>query len=262
MTHIDETYLPLEGGRIFVKTWTPDAVSTKVPVLMLHDSLGCVDLWRDFPETLCERLGRTIIAYDRLGFGRSDARTGRPSLRFVEDEAEEIFPQLYTALGLGRFVLLGHSVGGGMATNIAARHSDACEALITVSAQAFVEERTVAGIARAKQHFEDPAQFARLTRYHGDKARWVLDAWTGTWLSTDFADWSLFDVLPQVTCPVLAVHGESDEYGSHRFPESIAEKASGLASALILENCGHIPHREQPEALLDAIDRFLGRLKP
>ena len=134
MTHIDETYLPLESGRIFVKTWTPDALSTKAPVLMLHDSLGCVDLWRNFPETLCERLGRTIIAYDRLGFGRSDARTGRPSLRFVEDEAEEIFPRLYTALGLGRFVLLGHSVGGGMATNIAARHSEACEALITVSA--------------------------------------------------------------------------------------------------------------------------------
>ena len=261
MTHIDETYLPLESGRIFVKTWTPDAASTKAPVLMLHDSLGCVDLWRNFPATLCERLGRKIIAYDRLGFGRSDARTGRPSLRFVEDEAEEIFPQLCTALGLGRFVLLGHSVGGGMATNIAARHSEACEALITVSAQAFVEERTVAGIARAKQQFEDPAQFARLTRYHGDKAQWVLDAWTGTWLSADFADWSLFEVLPQVTCPVLTVHGESDEYGSQRFPESIAEKASGPASALILENCGHIPHREQPEALLDAVAGFLGGLK-
>lgn len=261
MTHVDETFLLLEGGRIFVKTWTPEPASTKAPVLMLHDSLGCVDLWRSFPEALGERLGRKIIAYDRLGFGRSDARTGRPSLRFVEEEAEEIFPQLYTALRLRRFLLLGHSVGGGMAANIAARHPEACEALITVSAQAFVEERTLAGIARAKRQFEDPAQFARLTRYHGGKAQWVLDAWTGTWLSSAFADWSLFDVLPQVTCPVLAVHGESDEYGSERFPLSIAEAAGGRSSALILENCGHIPHREQPAALLDAVDHFLNGLE-
>lgn len=260
MTHVDETYLPLEGGRIFVKTWTPEAPSSKAPVLMLHDSLGCVDLWRGFPEALCERLGRKIIAYDRLGFGRSDARTERPSLRFVEEEAEEVFPRLHVALRLEGFALLGHSVGGGMAANIAARHPEACEALVTVSAQAFVEERTVAGIERAKRQFEGPAQFARLSRYHGDKAPWVLDAWTGTWLSPAFADWSLFEVLPQVACPVLAVHGESDEYGSHRFPESIAERTSGPASALILENCGHIPHREQPEVLLDAVGAFLADL--
>ena len=261
MTHVHETFLPLDGGRIFVRTWTPDAPSTQAPVLMLHDSLGCVDLWRGFPDSLCQRLGRKIIAYDRLGFGRSDARNGRPSLRFVEEEAEEVFPQLYAALKLGHMVLFGHSVGGGMAANIAARPPDDCGAVITVSAQAFVEQRTVAGIQHAKRQFEDPAQFARLSRYHGDKAQWVLDAWTGTWLSPDFADWSLFDVLPQVACPVLAVHGESDEYGSHRFPESIAERASGPSSALILENCGHIPHREQPDALLDAVDRFLSSLK-
>lgn len=261
MTHVDQTYLPLEGGRLFVKTWSPGASSTKAPVLMLHDSLGCVDLWRSFPEALCERLGRRVIAYDRLGFGRSDARTGRPSLHFVEEEAEEVFPRLHAALGLERFALFGHSVGGGMAANIAARHPEACDALITVSAQAFVEDRTVAGIEHAKRQFQDPAQFARLSRYHGDKARWVLDAWTGTWLSPAFANWSLFDVLPQVICPVLAVHGESDEYGSHRFPESIAERARGPSSALILENCGHIPHREQPEALLDAVDRFLNGSK-
>ena len=261
MTHVDETFLPVDGGRIFVRTWTPDAPSTQAPVLMLHDSLGCVDLWRDFPDSLCQRLGRGIIAYDRLGFGRSDARNEKPSLRFVEEEAEEVFPQLHAGLELGQVVLFGHSVGGGMAANIAARHPDACDALITVSAQAFVEERTVSGIERAKRQFEDPAQLARLSRHHGDKARWVLDAWTGTWLSPDFADWSLFEALPQVICPVLAVHGENDEYGSHRFPESIAERVSGPSSALILENCGHIPHREQPDALLDAIADFLGSLK-
>lgn len=262
MTRVNETYLPSDGGRIFVKTWTPDAGSTKAPVLMLHDSLGCVALWRDFPEALCARLGRDVIAYDRLGFGRSDSRTARPSLRFVAEEAEEIFPQLYTGLELTRVALFGHSVGGGMAANIAARHPEACEALVTVATQAFVEDRTTAGIRQAQQGFQDPAQFARLERYHGDKAQWVLDAWTGTWLSPDFADWSLFDVLPRITCPVLAIHGDSDEYGSHRFPESIAEMANGPSSALILENCGHIPHREQPDALLAAVDQFLSELRP
>ncbi len=257
MTQVSEAYLPLDGGRIFVKTWAPDAASTEAPLLMLHDSLGCVALWRDVPEALCARLGRRVIAYDRLGFGRSDPRSGRPSLRFVEEEAEQVFPHLRAALGLTRVALFGHSVGGGMAANIAARHPEACEALVTVATQAFVEDRTTAGIRDAQQGFQDPARFARLERYHGDKARWVLDAWTGTWLSPGFADWSLFDVLPQITCPVLAIHGDGDEYGSRRFPETIAEMAGGPSSALILENCGHIPHREQPAALLDAVADFL-----
>lgn len=224
---------------------------------MLHDSLGCVALWRDFPEVLCRRLGRTVFAYDRLGFGRSDALGGYPPTRFIEEEAERVFPALQAALGLERFALLGHSVGGSMALNIAARQREGCQAVVTVATQAFVEDRTAAGIEAAQRAFEDPAQFARLTRYHGDKARWVLAAWTGVWLSRDFADWSLAEVLPAVACPVLAVHGEHDEYGSRRFPETIAELAGGPSELRILTDCGHIPHREQPEALLEAVAGFL-----
>ena len=260
MTHVSEVLLPIEDGRIFVKSWVPEAASEGAPLLMLHDSLGCVALWRDFPEEACKRLNRQVIAYDRLGFGQSDSRSGPPSPRFVEEEAEHVFPLLREALELKQLALLGHSVGGGMAVNIAARFPEACEALVTVASQAFVEDRTVTGIEEAKRQFEDPAQFERLEKYHGDNARWVLDAWTGVWLSQEFADWSLFDVLPLVTCPLLAVHGESDEYGSARFPQSIAEKAGGPSSMLILEDCGHIPHREQPQALLDAVAQFLGEL--
>ena len=260
MTQVSEVLLPIEDGRIFVKSWVPEAASEYAPLLMLHDSLGCVALWRNFPEEACKRLNRKIIAYDRLGFGKSDPRSGRPSSRFVEEEAERVFPVLREALGLERLALLGHSVGGSMAVNIAARYPEACEALVTVSSQAFVEDRTVAGLEEAKRQFEEPAHFARLEKYHGDKARWVLDAWTGVWLSQAFADWSLFDVLPLVTCPLLAVHGESDEYGSAAFPESIAAKAGGPSSVLILEDCGHIPHREQPEALLEAVARFIRAL--
>lgn len=106
--------------------------------------------------------------------------------------------------------------------------------------------------------FADPAQFSRLTRYHGDKAGWVLAAWTGTWLSPAFADWSLETLLAEVNCPVLAIHGDLDEYGSLAFPEGIARGVSGPATQAILENCGHVPHRERPEAVLEHIAVFVG----
>lgn len=252
----NDVLLNVNGGMVFARRWQPAASSTDVPLVLLHDSLGCVDLWRDFPANLSSRLGRPVVAYDRLGFGRSSERTDLFGPDFIREEAEEFLPAVLGGLGIEEFAVFGHSVGGAMALVAAARTGDRCKAVVSESAQAFVEDRTVAGILKARAHFQDPAQFERLGRWHGEKARWVLDAWTGVWLSPAFASWSLEPDLPQIRCPILVIHGDQDEYGSVRFPEFIRRGAGGPTEVHILSGCGHVPHRERQEVVAGLVARF------
>ena len=255
--------IEVAGGSIYAKKWTPETTSTESPLILLHDSLGSVDLWKDFPSVLAENLSRSVVAYDRLGFGKSSARDTLPDSDFIEDEATNYFPAIKENLFLSRdnkkYALLGHSVGGGMAINIAAGDSD-CEAVVTMSAQAFVEDLTVKGIEDAKQFFAKPGQLERLQKWHGNKAKWVLDAWTEVWLSEAFASWSLQSCIGNVSCPVLAIHGENDEYGSLAFPTFITENTGGQSEMLILKECGHTPHKEKPDEVLNAVKLFLDKV--
>lgn len=254
---VRDSRVDVPGGSVLVRRWHLDE-SQRPPIVLLHDSLGSIEQWRDFPDALAGAVGRDVLAYDRLGFGKSAARVDRPSAAFVTDEATTFFPAIQRALGLGTFCLFGHSVGGAMALAIAGRNTG-CEAVITEAAQAFVEERTQAGIRSARAQFDEPQQFEKLVRWHGAKARWVLDAWTGVWLSPEYRSWSLDDELARVSCPVLAIHGDGDEYGSVEFPRRIAGRVRGPAELAILTHCGHIPHRERRAEVLRLCASFLAR---
>jgi pimeloyl-ACP methyl ester carboxylesterase len=258
LTDVVDSFVDVSGGSVFTRRWIPGR-DDRPPILLLHDSLGCVDLWRHFPEALAGATARPVIAYDRLGFGKSAPRVERPSADFIREEAEILFPALLRGLGISRCALFGHSVGGAMAVMIAALYPETCEALITESAQAFVESRTLSGIRTAKAQFDDPARFEKIVSLHGDKARWVLDAWTEVWLSADFSAWSLNEHLPKVTCPVLAIHGDSDEFGSVEFPRRIAGNVGGPSELVILDQCGHVPHRERQADVLRLAASFLER---
>lgn len=249
-----DVHVDTAKGRLYARRWDP-AGAAGAPIVLFHDSLGCVALWRDFPEQLASETGRSVVAYDRLGFGLSDPNPATLVRGFIEEEADGDFARLRDALDIGPFVAFGHSVGGGMAVNVAARHASDCRALITESAQAFAEDRTVAGVADAKRGFAEPGQLDRLKKYHGEKAAWVLGAWVDNWLSPAFTDWTLDEALRQVRCPVLALHGEVDEYGSPAHPERIAALTGGRH--LLLENCGHVPHREQSRVVLDVVGQWL-----
>ena len=253
---VNDCLVEVAGGEVFVRHWQPDG-ATHAPIVLLHDSLGSVEQWRSFPATLAERTSRPVLAYDRLGFGQSSSRTTPADRGFIDDEARVHWPAIADALGLCRYVLFGHSVGGGMALVAASVAGNRCVAVITESAQAFVEERTLSGIREAMQSFADDRQFSRIVRWHGQSARWVLDAWTEVWLSPQFRAWSLDPYLAQVHCPVLAIHGESDEFGSGAFPRRIAEGVSGPARMEILDACGHTPHREREEEVLSLVSSFL-----
>lgn len=261
---VQDIWVDHPRGRLFTRIWTPVGTEASVrpaePIVLLHDSLGCVELWRDFPAELCAATGRRVIAYDRLGFGRSDPRNDTLNLDFIADEARSYFAAVRRQYGFTGFIILGHSVGGGMAINCAAQFPDDCKAVITIAAQAFLENRTVEGILTAKEQFKDDKQLDRLRKYHGDKARWVLDAWTETWLAPAFSDWSLHPVLPKVNCPLLAIHGLHDEYGSTRHPELIGELSSGPAQVEIIPDTFHMPHREKPETIVTLVEDFIAAL--
>lgn len=257
---IDDTWIEGHGGRLFVRIWRTEVATNQAPIILMHDSLGSVELWRDFPETLCKATGRQVIAYDRLGFGKSDENPGKLTLDFIAGEAEGDFSAIRRHLGIDRFILFGHSVGGGMAVNCAAQFSDDCVALITVSAQAFVEDRTVQAIEEARELFKDVNQVNRLKKYHGEKTQWVLDAWIGSWLHPAFATWSLRQVLPKVKCPVLIIHGVNDEYGSPKHPELISNLTGGPAHLKIMADTRHVPHREKESEVIEMLSGFTKRL--
>lgn len=252
-----EQFVTAYDKHIYVKTWIPDDDKKKYPIILFHDSLGCVQLWREFPALLAQTMKQCVVAYDRLGFGLSDARSKKPNINFIAEEAEIIIPLLLKQLSIDKFVAFGHSVGGCMAIHCAAYFPNECLAVITESAQAFIETRTIDGISNAKKAFANSQELAKLQKYHGEKAEGVLAAWTEVWLSSEFSNWSLKNILPLVLCPLLAIHGDHDEYGSVAFPAVLTSLVRGKATQFILTNCGHVPHQEQPDLLLKEVSKFL-----
>lgn len=255
-----DTHIPTPAGKLFAREWRPESIQGDASIIMFHDSLGSVDQWRDFPARLAKTAGRRVIAYDRLGFGRSDPNPELLDPDFVRDEAVSGLPYIRRAFSIDRMILFGHSVGGGMAIASGAAFAAETDAVITLAAQVFVEDRTIASIEEAKIAFQGEGQIERLAKYHGDKARWVLDAWIETWLASNFADWTLDDELRRLRCPILALHGDHDEYGSRAHPDRIAALVDGRVDAVLLKDCHHMPHREMPDEVLRRTANFVRSL--
>ena len=282
---VSEHRVQTPQGGLFVRVWSPAAATVAAiptasfpetsapdtpgpdsarsasahlqgPFVLLHDSLGSVDLWRDFPETLALATGKPVVAYDRLGYGRSDAARGLPPADFVAREGQAGLRPVLDQFHIDRAILVGHSVGGGMAVNAAVQMPERIAGVFTIAAQAFPEDRTLKAIAEAKVQFQDEAQLARLRKYHGDKARWVVDAWTDSWLSPAFASWHVRDVLPQVQCPLFALHGEHDEYGTAVHPQLYADLSGGPSGLFLMPGTYHLPHREKPAEVAEQVRAF------
>ena len=248
-------------GPVHAQRWpAAPGRESRAPIVLLHDSLGCSELWRGFPQDLARATGHAVISYDRLGFGRSAPHPGLLSADFVAAEAQGSFAALLDAFAIDRFMVFGHSVGGGMAVSIAAAYGTRCQGVITESAQSFVEPLTLDGIRAARDSFAAPGQMQRLEKYHPGKARWVLDAWVDTWLAPEFRGWNLDAALARVRSPMLVFQGADDEFGSARQPERIAALAGGPVSLVMLAGCGHVPHRECTTQLLERVQAFVAQL--
>lgn len=248
----------LPQGRLEAVRLVPgESVSGLPPIVFLHDALGSVSLWRDLPDRLCGAVGREGLAFDRLGFGRSDPRTEPLDPRFLEVEATERLPELLRQAGIERPVLFGHSDGASIALLFASAFPRVPAAVVSIAAHVFIEEETVAGIAETAEAWRTTDLPARLGRHHGDKTEAVFRAWSESCLDPRFRDFSAVQALRSIRCPVLVIQGENDEYGTGAQVEAIAGAVSGPVRTLVLPGLGHFPHREDPGRVLSETERFL-----
>jgi pimeloyl-ACP methyl ester carboxylesterase len=254
--------IPFAGRTIEIEHAWVGAAADDVPLLVfLHEGLGSVAMWRDWPASLCETAGYAGLVYSRYGYGRSTPRPAheRWSPRFMHDQAEQGLPSLLAALRLGgrRPWLVGHSDGASIALVHATRHPDAVSGVVAIAPHIRVEDISIASIERARDAYRTTDLRQRLARYHADpdSAFW---GWNDAWLAPEFRDWSIEAMLDELRCPVLAVQGVDDEYGTLAQIEGIRRRAP-QTELLVLERCGHSPHRDRPEALTQAIIDFIGR---
>jgi pimeloyl-ACP methyl ester carboxylesterase len=253
-----EHWIATGKGRMLVREWAPPNPVSAPAIILLHDSLGCITLWRDFPAALSTRTGRRVVAYDRPGFGQSDPFPERLPLDFIYTECGASLPPLLAALKIDRFVLFGHSVGGGMSVAGAADFGVRCTGLISESAQIFREERTFAGIRTAQPNLvPGSSQRERLKKYHGEKTDWVLSSWIDNWLDPTFV-LDLTGHMKKIRCPVLALHGDLDEFGSTDQAAYLCDRVTGPAQLHLMKDCGHVPHRDRPGEILETVAKFLG----
>jgi pimeloyl-ACP methyl ester carboxylesterase len=227
-------------------------------LVFLHEGLGSVAMWRDFPRKAATATGCAAVVYSRYGYGQSDVLREPRGVDYMHVEALEVLPELLTRLEVPDPVLVGHSDGGSIALIHAATH-DHVSGLVVMAPHVFVEDISVKSISEAKTAFETTDLPQKLGRYHADAAK-TFWGWNDIWLHPDFRGWNIERYLPRVRCPMLAIQGFEDEYGTMAQLEAIARQTGGPIELLRLTDCRHSPHRDQPEAVIEAMSRFIDRL--
>jgi len=232
----------------------------RAPLLFLHEGLGSVALWRGWHRRVAEATGRRTVAYSRLGHGWSDPPPAPRDVGFMHEEATTVVPALRAALGLAPPVLVGHSDGASIALlHAAAPSSDAAvRGTVVLAPHVFAEEFGLVGVRAARDAYDCGDLRTRMARRHRDPDA-AFRNWNDVWLSDGFRDWDLRPELPGLTCPVLAVQGTADPYGTLAHVEAVRDRATGPVELLVLD-CGHAPHLEAPEATTAAVLAFLATL--
>ncbi len=237
--------------------WVGADNSTLPPLVFLHEGLGSLAMWKDFPERLCAAHGLRGLAFSRYGYGQSTPKPPgeRWPVGFMHAQAHEVLPALFEALGVERPWLFGHSDGASIALLYAARFPVA--GLVVVAPHIFTEDMGIASIEVARQAYESTDLRERLARYHADVDS-AFRGWNDVWLDPAFRAWNIEAELDAIDCPVLAVQGEDDEYGTLEQIRGIARRLP-QARSLVLAHCAHSPHRDQPDRLIAEAGAFIRR---
>ncbi len=229
-----------------------------IPIVFLHEGLGSVTHWKDFPDTLCARVARAGLAFSRVGYGASSPVTLPRRLDYFWHEGEEMLPAILDATGIERAILFGHSDGASIALVAAAALGPRVAALIVISAHVFTEPAGLAAIHDAVGAYESGDLRDRLARHHGD-VDGAFHGWAGAWLDPAFLQPDLTHVLGAITSPTLILQGTADPYGTVAQSEAIAVHAGGPVKRVDLVGLGHSPHRDGPETVIAETARFLDR---
>jgi pimeloyl-ACP methyl ester carboxylesterase len=260
MNLADDGFLQIGSNRLEYK-WTgprPDQAATFV---LLHEGLGSVGLWGDFPMRLAGATGLGVFAYSRAGYGRSSPAATPRHVTFMHEEARDVLPHVLDAIGLRRGILLGHSDGASIAAIYAGSIADhRIRGLMLLAPHFFTEEYGVAEIGRMREAYQTTDLRAKLARWHQDPDN-AFYSWSGPWLDPGFRKWDIIEELGYIRVPILIIQGADDQYGTLRQIEVAKEECYCPVEAVVLEGIRHIPHREAPDATMAAIVDFTERLR-
>ena len=235
----------------------PDAAPT---IVMLHEGLGSVGLWGDFPDKIAAATGAGVFVYSRAGYGSSSPAALPRPVSFMHQEAREVLPELLEAIGFTRGLLVGHSDGASIAAIYAGSTPDhRVRGVVLIAPHFFTEEMGLAEIRRARKSFDSGALRERLKPYHADVDT-AFRSWNGPWLHPDFQKWDITEALGYIRVPVLIVQGENDQYGTLNQIEVARQECFCPVEAVVLPGIRHIPYREAPELTVNAVAEFINRL--
>ncbi len=245
------------GKSLEWQSWAGDA---SAPVIvLLHEGLGCLALWRDFPEALAKATGLRVFAYSRAGYGQSDPADLPRPLDYMTREAMDSLPDVLAAIGAGQYILMGHSDGATIAAEYAGRHADhSVRGLVLMAPHFFTEPMGLASIAQAREVFEESLK-PRMARYHADPEA-TFRGWNDAWLDPGFKAWHVGEVIDYLRIPALVIQGADDQYGTLAQVAEVETRSYAPVDVEILPDCRHSPHLDQPQAVLDAVAEFAARL--
>lgn len=258
MYTIEERYVLVNQQNVFVKHLKQTKhLENHFTLVLLHDSLGCVTLWRDWPDMLANSLNCDVVVYDRIGYGQSDKMltTVRPR-DYLKQEAD-FLNLLLGKLNLSHICTFGHSDGASIALLFAALYPNKTICTIAEAAHVFVEDITLQGVREAQIAYETTNLKDRLVKYHGDRVDDIMKAWVDTWLDPSYRDWSVVQDMKNITAPLLFIQGMNDEYGTLEQVSVTLDNVRGVAQSKIFDNIGHTPHKENKEETLEVITSFL-----
>jgi pimeloyl-ACP methyl ester carboxylesterase len=244
-------------GRRLEYRWTRPRSGGAPSIVFLHEGLGCVAMWREFPDRLAAATGCGFLVYSRTGHGGSEPVRGARPVRYMHDEALEMLPAVLEHFELEKVVLFGHSDGASIALIHAGARPGSVRALVVEAPHVFVEPISIEGITRITADYETTRLRERLARYHATNADGMFRAWSDVWLSPEFRRWNIEEYLPLIQCPVLVVQGEDDQYGTLKQVDAVMTQVEGPAESLVLPHCGHAPHSERPDEVLEATGGFI-----
>ena len=259
MTLSDTGFLDLRPLRLEYRMIgpRPDAGPT---IVMLHEGLGSVGLWGQFPDKIAAATGAGVFAYSRAGYGNSTGGRLPRTTAFLDEEAREVLPRVLDAIGFRRGFLLGHSDGASIATIYAGSVQDhRVRGVVLIAPHFFTEEMGLAEIRRARKSFDSGALRERLKPYHADVDT-AFRSWNEPWLHPDFQKWDITEALGYIRVPVLIVQGENDQYGTLRQIEMARQECFCPVEVVVLPGIRHIPYREAPELTVNAVAEFINRL--
>lgn len=251
-------FLTIGGVRLEYR-WIGPRPDEAPTIVFLHEGLGSVSTWRDFPMQMAEATGCGALVYSRAGYGRSDPVELPRPVDFMHREAE-VLDEVLRVANVRRAVLLGHSDGASIALIHAGSHPSGIVAgLVLEAPHVFVEDVSVESIARIGDVYRSTDLRERLARHH-QHVDVAFGGWNGVWLDPDFRAWNIEHLLPSVRVPALVIQGEADEYGTWAQVQSIQHLSGGPVDVLRIADCGHAPHVQQPDRVMDAAARFIGNL--